>query len=174
MIIGGIDPGSRGCIALLDTETKICTYLKIPYRSDRTVDAKVIYAFLPIDECEEIYFEEVHGRGGTWGAKQNHTFGFNVGAILQTLTDYQTLTEHYSYEIFFVKPKEWQAYAHRGITGDNPKQKSKLGFDKINPAAKIKHDGVIDAFHIARYGVINAYSSNDPVTNNYTFIDASK
>jgi hypothetical protein len=141
----GIDPGCKGCIVELDSETRTARCLDLPYRTDKIINFFKVNDSFDFNRASMIYLEHVKGRGG-WGATQVFTFGTNYGQVLGFLYDKQHT---------LLNPKEWQKIAHFGCFGDNPKLKSWESFQKLNPNSKIgkTKDGLIDAFHIARYGL---------------------
>jgi hypothetical protein len=108
------------------------------------------------------YIEHVRGRGGKWGASQTFTFGFNYGLIRGFLYDKPHV---------LVTPKQWQKIAHLGAKQDSPKTKSRETFVRLNPNANIpkSKDGVIDAFHIARFGLLQ-YPKNILSQQNWSFV----
>jgi len=142
----GIDPGKKGCIVTLDTDTHECHFIDMPWRDDGVLDLRQLNAKLSPYWSGMIYLEKVQGRVG-WGATQTFNFGVNYGQLLAWLYDKpHTL----------VLPKKWQYIAHLGTREGNPKAKSYEGFVRLNPSSDIKkkHDGLIDAFHIARFGLL--------------------
>ena len=143
MRVLGIDPGRSGALCLLDTVTHTAVYSPIPW-AGKLIDYCVLDQIMGSEYAGLIALEEVRGRGG-WGATQTFTFGCNYGLILAWVG----VRKH-----ILVPPKTWQNLAHLGAKGDTPKAKSLDSFNKINPTSKIKNDGVIDAFHIARYGLL--------------------
>jgi hypothetical protein len=93
-----------------------------------------------------IFIEDVYGREH-WGVTNAFTFGYNTGLISAWL---------YGKNYKRVLPKTWQKIAHLGEIANDPKLRSWLAFQRLNPSATIKksNDGLIDAFHVARYGLI--------------------
>ena len=145
MKIIGIDPGSKGSIVELDSTTGEARYLDIPYRLDKIIDFNQVKAAFDFTETTMIFLEHVRGRSG-WGATQVFTFGCNYGQILGFLYD----KPHN-----LISPKTWQKIAHFGCCSGIPKLMSRESFQRLNPKSKVKksQDGLIDAFHIARYGM---------------------
>ena len=145
MKIIGIDPGFKGCIVELDTLTRTARYLDLPFRTDKIINFHKVKGAFDFDDASMIYLEHVHGRGG-WGASQVFTFGANYGQVLGFLYDKQHT---------LLNPKAWQKIAHFGTLSEGPKLKSWESFQRLNPNSGITKtkDGLIDAFHIARYGL---------------------
>lgn len=141
----GIDTGSKGCIVELNTEAQEARYLELPYRQDKIIDFDQVKRSFDFGSTTMIFLEYVRGRSG-WGATQMFTFGCNYGQILGFLYDKpHTL----------VGPKTWQKIAHCGCLSGIPKLRSRESFQRLNPQSSVKksQDGLIDAFHIARYGL---------------------
>jgi hypothetical protein len=57
-----------------------------------------------------------------------------------------------------------------GMNESDPKLNSFISFIRLNPNAKIRktQDGIIDAFHIARYGIIY-YALHDTFKDDWEF-----
>jgi len=161
MKIIGIDPGAKGCIVELDSKSQTARYLNIPYRFDGIIAFDIINAqFDYLRHVDHILLEKVGGRCG-WGASQTFKFGVNYGQVLGYLWD----RPH-----SLVAPKTWQGLAHAGTTMGSPKDRSRMAFVKLNPAPKVraKDDGLIDAFHIARWGLRHF---RQDFTDHWTFIN---
>jgi len=142
----GIDSGKKGCIVTLDSETHVATWLDLPWRDDGVLHLGILNAKLKPYWSGMIYLEKIHGRSG-WGATSVFNFGVNYGQLLCWLYDKpHTL----------ISPKKWQYLAHIGASGNTPKDKSYQTFTRLNPSTHIpkKKDGLIDAFHIARFGLL--------------------
>ena len=150
MKIIGIDPGSKGSIVELNSETNEARYLDLPYRQDKIIDFDQVKKAFDFNTVTMIYLEYVRGRSG-WGATQVFTFGCNYGQVLGFLYDKpHTL----------VGPKAWQKIAHFGCSSGIPKLMSRESFIRLNPHSDIKksQDGLIDAFHIARFGMFSYHA----------------
>lgn len=146
MICYGIDSGAKGYIVKLDTSTTTAFYSPLPYHADKRLDLYKIESYFDgMKDAQCIIVEKVRGRGG-WSANVNFQFGWYFGQLSAYL---------YNKPHHLVEPKEWQSIAHFSIHGDSPKEKSYAAFKKMNPNSTIKKskDGIIDAFHIARYGL---------------------
>lgn len=145
MKILGIDPGFKGAIVELDSESHKGRFLNLPYRTDKVLEFDKIKSAFDFRSIDMIFLEMVQGRT-IWGADKIFTFGCNYGQILGFLYD----KPHN-----LVSCKTWQKIAHFGCRLEDPKDKSREAFDRLNPKAQIKksYDGMVDAFHIARYGL---------------------
>lgn len=169
MLVAGIDTGLNGAIVLLDTLEKTAHFYKLKYRSDELIDSVNMFQCLPELKNSIVYIEKTRGRGmsttdkkAAWGSSQNFGMGANYGKLRQL---FETIPYH------LVEPKSWQKYAHEGTNADSAKLRSMQAFVRLNPDAKIKHNGIIDAFFIARFGLIKAHQA---IYDNWNFIDASK
>lgn len=145
MKIIGIDPGFKGCLVELDTDLHRARCLDMPFRADRIIDYNILKNAFNYSTVNMTFLEKVSGRGG-WGANQTFTMGSNYGQILAFL---------YNKPYTLVVPQKWQQIAHSCTQSEEPKDKSFESFQRLNPKANIsrKKDGLIDAFHIARYGL---------------------
>lgn len=159
MKVIGIDPGSTGYVVQLDTDTKEATYMAIPYGNDGLIDYDKLNAAFP-DRSQIVWIEKLKGRS-VWGSSVCFKFGTNNGLIRGWL---------YNRKFYEVEPKHWQKLAHRGFDQDNPKIRSWFAFKRMNPTSKIgkTKDGLIDAFHIASWGLMQSTSR---VFSNWTFIN---
>lgn len=145
MKIIGIDPGSKGCIVSLNTETRIAKCLNIPY-IDGVIDVDRIKGRFTWSDASMVILEKVHGRK-EWGISNVFSFGQYYGQMRLFL---------YNKPHILLDPQTWQKIAHLGTSVSDPKAKSFQSFQRLNPnAKKIKksYDGLIDAYHIARYGL---------------------
>jgi hypothetical protein len=165
MLFAGIDPGAKGAIVLLDSNEKTAHYWKIKYREDDLIDSSDLFASMPTIKNAIIYIEKIKGRGSSptdmkmrWSAGANFGLGENYGKIRQ-------IFEKYPHTL--VDPKQWQKYAHIGTSEDTPKKRSKQAFVRLNPDTNLKHDGVIDAFFIARFALIK---HSGLIYDNWNFI----
>lgn len=161
MKIIGIDPGRKGAIVCLDDETTIARYANLPYRTDGVIEFDRLNQWTQGDHCP-ILLEDVHGRG-KWGSNSVFTFGCNYGQLRAWIVIMKR--SH-----ILVLPKAWQKIAHAGLNEIDPKVNSFISFQRLNPRAKIRktQDGIVDAFHIARYGIIY-YSKNTHFKDDWEF-----
>lgn len=146
----GIDPGALGAIVMLDSEEKTAKWGFIPYRHDKLINSRELFkAFNHFHGYDRITVEKLIGRGGDakWGAQQNFGLGANYGKILQVLE---------MYPLYLASPCTWQRLAHYEVNGKTAKDKTLAAFDRLNPSyggIKKSHNGLADAFFIARYGL---------------------
>lgn len=161
MKIIGIDPGRKGAIVTLDPAKKIAYYSRLPYRKDNIVDFDILNKWKG-EFSGSVFLEDVHGKK-EWGAQNNFAFGSYFGQLKLWLA-----IEKIPH--ILVRPQEWQKIAHMGMGSGDPKQNSYTSFIRLNPNAKISksEDGIIDAYHIARWGLIY-YTRNVAFTDNWRF-----
>jgi hypothetical protein len=158
----GIDPGRKGAIVCLDTETHTARYASLPYRTDNVIEFDRLSSWVSNDNCT-VFLEDVHGRG-KWGSASVFTFGCNYGQLRAWIVIQKR--PH-----ILIQPQRWQKIAHMGMNETDPKLNSYISFMRLNPNAKIRktQDGIIDAFHIARYGIIY-YLRNNNFMDDWEFL----
>lgn len=141
----GIDPGLKGAIAELNVLTKLCRWMKLPWREDGILDARVIRSIFDLDGAGYIYVEKLSPMPA-WGTK-NFSFGYNYGQVRQML-------EEYPYEL--VAPGTWQRSMISCPKAGKTKEMAASSFRKMNPnfgkITKDEHEGLIDAFFIGYFG----------------------
>lgn len=154
MLIGGIDPGKRGAVVIVDSESTKGWFTKLEY-DDEGILTTPLKTF-----CKDVHsltIEWIHGRGG-WGAKQNFMMGFYFGQLLHVIKATKK-----PYELII--PKDWTKVMHADIADIDKKlakEKSVLAYQKLFPhdpigfsrGKKAYHDGVIDAFLIAAFAIL--------------------
>lgn len=154
MQIIGIDPGARGGFCSLRENGQIELIAPLPKTPKDLFD----FFSLETGKTDLIFMEQVHGRGGQWGASQGFNFGRNVGMIEMALV--ASGISHGA--INFVPPQTWQRFCHKGVGYADAKKRSLvaaqgiLGERKrhlIAPRGRVPHDGMVDAFLIAYYGI---------------------
>ncbi len=162
MLYVGIDSGRKGCVVALDPENSMAHWFMLPYRDDSIIDFDFMdRTFKMFGDIAPIFLEKVMGRGG-WAAKSTFGFGVNYGQILGYL---------YNKPHVQIKPHVWQKLAHFGVSGEEAKIKSKKAFVALNPSFDLKmlpeykRQGLIDAFHIARYSMFEYHG----VSNKHQF-----
>ena len=151
MLIAGIDPGSNGVIAVLDSLNPDSVTL---------LDLAKVTAFdasqwLHKQKLDSVWIEDVHSLFGM-SAKSNFSFGRNVG-IATTIAEIAT----HGQVIKTVTPKIWQKFI--GVTAKGKWVKKEVAqiAKKLYPAAIIHGkrggllDGRSDALMIAYYGLHN-------------------
>ena len=166
----GIDPGSSGGVAYIDTEKNKHAAIKMPVIKsvfDLNEFSKIMRRLLSTDH-HHVVMEDVHSIFGM-SAKSNFSFGKNVGNIEGVLASF-------SAKYTKVTPKVWQAEMWQGINivKINTGKKTKSGNVKYKTDTKATsllaakrlfpeddflasersskpHDGIIDALLMAEY-----------------------
>ena len=169
MLIAGIDPGTNGAIAVLDSESpdsvalldlkkSTATHIYNRFNElfiDQINSGKVIEpggAGDGYSQCFDIWVEDVHSMFGM-SAKSNFGFGKNLGMIL-------TIAELVpSAETHMVTPKIWQKYVRVTVKGKAIKKEVAKIAQGLYPNAELHGkrggllDGRADALMIAHYGL---------------------
>ena len=169
MLIAGIDPGTNGAIAVLDSESPDSVALLDLKKSTAThisnwfnelfihqVEIEELIHPASDDEaynqCFDIWVEDVHSMFGM-SAKSNFGFGKNLGMIL-------TIAELVpSAETHMVTPKIWQKYIGVTVKGKAIKKEVAEIAQVLYPNAELHGkrggllDGRADALMIAHYGL---------------------
>ncbi len=152
MIVIGIDSGKNGCFCELDCVVGTCRYIKIPYRDDNVINGyRLNEAFNHFNHAHKMIIEKTRGRAG-WGATACFNFGKNYGQLLGLL---------HAQPLVFVNVQMWQKHQHKNVSGETAKERSASVFASLNPTfvsrSKRKiNDGLIDAFLIARWGLLDS------------------
>jgi len=169
MLIAGIDPGTNGAIAVLDSESPDSVAL-LDLKKNTARDIYYWFNKLFIDQidsgeiiepgdegagydqCFDIWIEDVHSMFGM-SAKSNFGFGKNLGMIL-------TIAELVpSAETHMVTPKIWQKYIGITVKGKAIKKEVAKIAQGLYPNAELHGkrggllDGRADALMIAHYGL---------------------
>ena len=161
MFIAGIDPGTNGAIAILDSEnpdsvalldlkknSTYCIYLWLLGRLSENCGEK------PYIPESQIWVEDIHSMYGM-SAKSNFTFGKNLGTVLTISTILKTNPPK------TVTPKVWQKYVGVTAKGKAIKQQVAKIAQHLYPQAELHGkrggllDGRSDALMIAYYGLYN-------------------
>lgn len=162
-ILIGIDSGSRGAIAEIDTYEKVCRYMILPYCKDKLLELDLIHSMFNFRCADFIYLEQVHSNK-LWGVPNNFAFGGYYDQIRLVLKKHPCQ---------LVTPKKWQSKAHAGMGESNgsAKDRSAIAFKRLNPCfGKInkENDGIVDAFFIARFA---GHDNSVTVPNDLLFIE---
>lgn len=144
MIVAGIDPGSKGCICILDGTDALFA----DFHKNSIAD---LYAFIYTNNVGEIWIEDVHSLHGM-SAKSNFNFGKNLGVV-------QTLAELTTGSYQKVAPKVWQSAI--GVTTKGKAIKNEVASiaESLYPNAPLYGsrggliDGRSDALMLAHYGL---------------------
>ena len=147
MIISGADPGRKGAIVALDTESTYCNHYKLSFDKAGELDIDALGWWLACTRPDMVLLEKVGGRKG-WGAVQTFNFGSAYGQLLAALKSFRIPRR-------MVPPQTWQRVAHEGVSGGlTPKERTMAAISQSFPGCpKIRHDGVADAFLLAWFGV---------------------
>ena len=152
MLIAGIDPGTNGAIAVLDSERPDSVALLDLKKSNVNdiwdwFNEEFNYSWRP----GHIWIEDVHSMHGM-SAKSNFGFGKNVGMI-------QTIAELITSDVILVTPKVWQKYIGVTVKGKAIKKEVAEIAQVLYPNAELHGkrggllDGRADALMIAYYGL---------------------
>lgn len=146
MLIAGVDPGSKGAIAVINGAFEIQDLIF----SAKPTDIRDIWKkYRGYDFF--VFIEEVHAIFGS-SAKSTFGFGRNFGSIMGAL---EALNIGYD----FVPPKTWQyKYHKKHMKIKDPKERSLKAATALYPKVSFRHnerlhDGIVDALLIATYGV---------------------
>tara|TARA_Y100001960_G_C13900872_1_gene460726 strand:+ start:13 stop:486 length:474 start_codon:yes stop_codon:yes gene_type:complete len=151
MLIAGIDPGTNGAIAVLDSENPDSVDL-LDLKKKNTSE---IFNWSRLHTWNThphvIWIEDVHSMHGM-SAKSNFGFGKNVGMIT-------TIAELTWDEVKTVTPKIWQKYLGVTVKGKAIKKEVAKIAQDLYPNAELYGqrggllDGRADALMIAHYGL---------------------
>ena len=152
MLIAGIDPGTNGAIAVLDSQNPDSVALLDLKKSSVSdiwdwFNEEFNYSWRP----GHIWIEDVHSMHGM-SAKSNFGFGKNVGMV-------QTIAELIVDNVILVTPKVWQKYIGVTVKGKAIKKEVAKIAQGLYPNAELHGkrggllDGRADALMIAHYGL---------------------
>lgn len=149
MKVLGLDPGVKGALCIIDSQTKEVFTHPISLLDGR-IDVKAIGQFLFQHKPDIAFVEQVHGMP-KHSSKGNFTFGMNHGLVLACL---------YFLEIpvVFVAPVTWKIFlfGSRTIGKVEAIDFTIMNYPSVNllPGKKrTPHDGIADAVCIAEYGI---------------------
>lgn len=161
MIFIGIDPGSKGGLAVLNEKKEVLDYTRMPESSD-----KIAEFLKPYIDNAIIGIEAVHSFTGQ-GVKSMFTFGRNTGEVigiiegLAVYTPYKSFTE--------ISPQKWKNKVIGKVEKikDEPKEERKQRLKELSirrckelfpdvnliPTArsKVESDGIAESLLIAYY-----------------------
>tara|TARA_B100000470_G_scaffold72642_4_gene55561 strand:+ start:9977 stop:10504 length:528 start_codon:yes stop_codon:yes gene_type:complete len=159
MLIAGIDPGTNGAIAVLDSESPDSVALLDLKKQDTWYIQHWLYEFIDIlmkkpllSREYYIWIEDVHSMHGM-SAKSNFGFGKNVGMITTIAELLLKDSPH------IVTPKVWQKYIGVTVKGKSIKKEVAKIAQGLYPNAELHGkrggllDGRADALMIAHYGL---------------------
>lgn len=159
MSIAGIDPGTNGAIAVLDSESPDSVELldlkkNTIYEVFDWMEGK-ISSFSP----GEIWIEDIHSMYGM-SAKSNFGFGKNLGIVTALTEIFQGyVPKKAPITIKTVTPKVWQKYIGVTVKGKAIKKEVAKIAQGLYPNAELYGkrggllDGRADALMIAHYGL---------------------
>lgn len=151
MKVLGVDPGKKGALVIIDTNTNQCISLPIPIVDDR-IDVRTIGKFIFEHKPDIAFVEKVHGMP-KHSSKGNFTFGVNYGLLMACIYFLEVPVE-------LVSPRTWQKEILGERTGTNTKddsiQYTLSHYPTVNlkpGRCRVEHDGIADAVCIAEYGI---------------------
>ena len=151
----GIDPGSKGAIAIIDV-----TFINLYPMPDNALDLAKILKLATLSRSH-VFVEKAQAmsRERKGGATGMFTYGTGYGIILGILAALELPHT-------LVHPKTWCKAMHAGTRAGMPKQRSLEAARRLFPTVELKRttrcskpdEGFIDALLIAEYGrrTINA------------------
>jgi hypothetical protein len=146
---GGIDPGLKGGMAIVDSDGRLVGWEKLPFGGDGFPDSSVLKLFFL--DCAHVAIEVQHTRMMQAGAATTMVnYGFLIGCLS-------------CHHIVHAAPLEWLKWLHgeeyKKIAGADKKKQRKLATAKkiqdqfpsqIRPNIS---DGITDAIAIALFGM---------------------
>lgn len=162
MKILAIDPGAKGVIIELDSDTVTARYMKMPVRADKIICQDALRDRFDLGSMDFITIEKI-SPNPKWASNATFEFGKTIGQLLAFVGDYQFTEIH---------PRRWQKQMLANLpTLPDPKARAKAAFQRLNPKypnGKID-DNLVDAFLIAAYALQNARAYSAPA--GWTFTD---
>lgn len=161
MVIGGVDPGNNGGLALYGPDGLIKTWSFKTVGKDPDIDdiQKIFWSVKnehgPVDK---FYIEKVHGRPG-FNVQSQFGLGRHFG-----ICEAMVAVSGFPYQM--VTPANWQKVAFSGIDKSmKAKDRARVSamrlfpsHDFVSEGKRVPHDGMIDAALIALYGYRNEKS----------------
>ena len=151
----GVDPGTKGGIASLDSEGTIRTFA---LTSTEVNDAAAI-EFLSGDHSGVVFLEHVHA-SPIMSRSSAFTFGERFGFI-------KCACRTWGHELRLVKPQKWQGIMRvkriGGGFGVNDAAKKQASMDRARqlfPDLEIETDGVADALLLMEFGRLTLEREN--------------
>lgn len=153
MFIGGIDPGKRGAMCVMNKDGLIVAIEPITSVGNEINLSSIVNFIKQYKDISMFYVERPHAVR-IWGVSGSFKFGLYCGMIEGVLSAFAA-----RYQL--VKPKAWQKIMHQGTSPDiKPKERSLQVSERLfrgnafleTPRCKKPHDGMIDAALIAEYG----------------------
>jgi len=157
MIIVAGDPGNKGAICVLDTESASAEFVLLG-KSPREIYCE-LQDILSKKRSYSAYLEDVHSLPGM-SAKSNFGFGKSVSKI-------QTILDILEVPYTLVQPKKWQKVL--GVTGKGKDIKHNVAniVTKLYPDISVYgprgglQDGKSDSLAIAHYGLLEEQNESN-------------
>lgn len=148
MIIGGIDPGLKGGIGIIDGNKQF-TY-PMPM-SGKDIYVSALVEILRSHKVELVISEKVHSMPGQ-GVSSTFTFGKGYGMVLGAVMGAGIPLE-------LVSPQKWKGLVLSGTAKDKEAAidfctKRYPQINLILPRCRKQHDGMADALCLAHYGIL--------------------
>jgi len=148
----GIDPGLRGAIVGLDLQGNLVYKSVLPVK-DKEIDVIKLKSMLDEAKPFMIFMEKVHALPLV-GSSSTFKFGYVYGQLQATIRLIGAKLE-------LVPPKTWQKIeipaAFEGNTKERALKACKALYSSLDLRASERskkfHDGIVDAFFIASYGL---------------------
>ena len=153
MIICGADPGKKGALVTLDTASTQCNHFLLKYDKNGELETDPLLWWLECVGPDLVIMEKVGGRRG-WGAAQTFNFGDVYGQLRIVLKSFRVPRR-------LVAPKVWQGFVHQGGgAAERAKDRTRAAIQSAFPTCPKLHEGVMDAFAMAWFGVSSFGKSN--------------
>ena len=148
MKIIGIDPGMKGGIAILNTESNHMRAVPTPLIG-KEIDYRMLHETLTAYEPNIIVIEKVHAMPGQ-GVTSMFNFGLGYGALVALATVSTA-------RVVLVTPQMWKKHVLAGTSKDKDAaiQFCNHTYSNVNlilPRCRNAHDGMADAVCLAHYG----------------------
>ena len=152
MIVMGIDPGMKGGIALLNTDTNSLVASPTPLLA-KELDYRTIFKAIQEHSPDRIVIEKVHAMPGQ-GVTSMFNFGYGYGALV-------ALSSVSNARLILVTPQTWKKHVLEGTAKDKSAaiQFCRMTYPLVNlvqPRCRTPHDGVADAICLSHYGAYHA------------------
>ena len=148
MNILSIDPGMKGGIAILNTETNQMKAVPTPLIG-KEIDYRRVHEALTFYEPSIVVVEKVHAMPGQ-GVTSMFNFGLGYGALVALATVSTA-------RLVLVTPQMWKKHVLAGTSKDKDAaiQFCNHTYPNVNlilPRCRNAHDGMADAICLAHYG----------------------
>ena len=148
MIVVSADPGIKGGIAILDTETNQMKAVPTPLIG-KEIDYRRVHEALTFYEPSIVVIEKVHAMPGQ-GVTSMFNFGLGYGALVALATVSTA-------RLVLVTPQMWKKHVLAGTSKDKEAaiQFCSQTYPSVNlilPRCRKPHDGMADSICLAHYG----------------------